>query len=89
MATNHELGRRLNHLDDQMLAARARAESERIGALVGCPPELLLQRAQEIAEQIELLGVMRVIELVADGVGCSPEQLEARAARLASGGISA
>lgn len=75
---------RLDHIEERAFAARVRAEAERIGALVGCPPETLLARAQEIARDVERHGLERTIELVAHANGVTAEEIERRAARFAA-----
>lgn len=76
------LGQRLDRLEDQALDREIDVEAARLGALVGCDPAVLLERAQAIAETLGQHGYHRTVELVAAGVGLSPEQLEAGAARL-------
>jgi hypothetical protein len=78
------LTRRLDRLEDAAFQRQAEAEAARIGALVDCPPETLLTRAQEIAHDIEHHGPERTIEVVAHANGVTAEELERMAARLAA-----
>ena len=84
MAANH-LNRRLDLLEDQALAEAERQEAERIGALIGCDPAVLLERAQVLGTLVERHGVERVLEIVGEGLGISAEALETRVARLSPG----
>lgn len=81
--TGRGLANRVCRLEEEADAQAACAEAERIGEMVGAPPDVLLARAVEIGALIERHGYERSIELVAAGVGLSAEDLEGRVGRLA------
>lgn len=81
METQSGVSRRVDQLEERARERHVRTLAERLGAEVRCDRDVLLARAGQIAELIEVHGHDRTVELVAAGIGLTPEQLEIRAAR--------
>jgi hypothetical protein len=84
METQSGMSSRVDRLEEQAEARHVRAVAGRLAALVGCDPDQLLAEAERDAELIEAHGRERTIEIIAERVGLTPEQLEDGAARLAA-----
>jgi hypothetical protein len=81
METQRGVSRRIDQLEERAEALHVRRVAARIGAEIGCPPDELIAEAERLADLVDLHGLERTIEIVAERVGLTPEELERGAER--------